>query len=367
MGLLSFFKKDKRELVKTHIDEEHIKADERLKASVQKSQALESQLARILAIEKEKRDKLKEVDKDSQRNKLLKEQKLDLDAHRHGKVIRLGKFYKDVINGRFKKKPIMVTDKNGEVLLGEFGDFVFMEGGKIGIVEKGGDFLSYGKSLHHALYKPDGFENMIRARQIRIPIDKDGNYTEDIEYKELPEPIDAEFDEETGQLKRIIWSKVKTSEVKKIIAQKMQTIQDLHGELERQDSVMIKMKQQMDDLNRTLKISKNEAYSSQSELSKNIESFSQMRQRMGELHMKLSNLIETKAMYENLLEKKDAVIEKVLVRLETTGNTKFDRMNAQIKDDLIFYKGILPERIEIKQESPEPERPITQPGDIIKR
>ena len=359
-------KKPKRDRVLIPLNEEQIKSDQRLADSQRESQALKSQLAKILAIEKEKRDKEKEIDKDSKRNKKLQEQEADLKAHLHGKIVKLKKFYKDVLKGKFNKNPIMITDKNGEVLLGQFGDFVFMEGGKIGIIDDKGELMSYGKNLHQAMYKPDGFENMVRSRQIRIPMDKDGNWMEDIEYKELPEPIDAEFDEEKGQIKRVIWSKVKTSEVKKIIANKMEQIHLLQEELERQDSVLINLRNKYNDLNRSMKVSKIEAYSSQSELSKSINEFNEMRKRMGELHMQLTKLTELKAMYESLIDKKDEIINQAIAKLDLTGEPKSDRLKKELMELLEWAKAVLPERVEITQEAPKPEPMMVQPGQILK-
>lgn len=360
-----------------HLDEETIKNNEIIKAQQQKIQAQQAQISKIYAHEKAKNEKSQEKDKESEINKKLHEQKLDLESHRYGKIMWLGKFYYDIYvkNKNLPGKPcflkkskrfLEITDKNDEVVLGKWGDFGIMEGGKLCIKDSDGNLVSYGKSLNHILYKPDAFENMIRRGRFTIPMDKDGNWTEDIEYKEIQEPLDAEFDGE-GRIKKIMWSKVKVSEVKKVIADKMERINYLSNDLEMKESIIIKLKSKIDDLKRALSIYENQSNISQSELSKSLFRFTETEKRLGDLHMQMTKLTELKAIYENLLDRKDEVIMNVLKKLDLTGEPKLDRLKAQLKDDLEFYKAILPERIEIKQEAPQEPKQLIQPGEVIKR
>lgn len=366
MGIFSFLKRKKKDKVYIHIDEDKLKENEIIKAQQQKVMALEAQLSKIYAHEKEKRDKIDDKKKVNELNKKLNEQKLDLDAHRYGKIVWLGKFYNDVlVKKKFKKKPLEIVDKNDEVVLGKWGDFGIMEGGKFCIKDIDGNLMSYGKNLNQILYKPDAFENMCRRGRFTIPVDKDGNWLEDVEYKEIPEPLDAEFDEKTGQVKRIIWSKVKTSEVKKIIADKMEKINYLYQELEIKDSSMIKLKEQIDDLKRSLRIYEAQGNIAQSELSKALHKFIETEKRLGDQHSQIIKLTEMKATYENLIDRKDSLIDTLIKKLELTGEPKLDRLKASIKDDLEFYKAILPDRVEIKQEVEKEVKP-SQPGELIK-
>jgi len=377
-SIKNFFGIDKRKNIYMHLDEDTIKNNEIIKAQQQKIQAQQAQLSKIFASEKAKKEKEREKDKESEINKKLREQKLDLEAHKYGKIIWLGKFYYDIYvkNKNLPGKPcymkkykrfLEITDKNDEVVLGKWGDFGIMEGGKLCIKDSDGNLVSYGKSLNYILYKPDAFENMVRRGRFTIPVDKDGNWIEDMEYKELPEPIDVEYDGETGKVKKIIWSKIKTSEVKKIIADKLEKINYLSQELEMKESIIVKLKSQIDDMNRAIKIYENKANISETNLSKSLFRFVETEKRLDDLHTQLTKLTELKATYENLLDRKDEVIANVLKKLELTGEPKIDRLRAELKDDLEFYKAILPEKVEIKQEPiPEPKL-ITQPGEVIKR
>ncbi|MEK6882591.1 MAG: hypothetical protein AABY22_23420 [Nanoarchaeota archaeon] len=366
MGILDFFFK-KRVKVLTHLDPELLKQNEIIQAQQQKIQSQEAQLSQIFAKEKEKRDIENAKDKENELNKKFKEQKEDLDAHRYGKIIKLKNFYKHLLLNKKYRESLEICDKNDEVVLGKFGDFGIMEGGKLCIIDNKGELMAYGKTLSHILYKPDAFENMFRRKRFLIPMDKDGNWTEDIEYKEIPEPMDAEFDEETGQIKRIIWSKVKTSEVKKIIANKMEQINSLQTELERQDGVIIILKQEIDDLKRTLRIYNSQSDIAQTNLSKSLSRFLETEKRMGEMHMSLTKLTELKAVYENLIDKKDDIITSLIKKLELTGEPKLDQLKASIKEDIEFYKAVLPDRVEITEEAPKEPKPVTQPGDVIKK
>lgn len=200
------------------LDEDTIKRDDKIKELVKEVNTLKEQIAKESAKKKQDSEKIDEKKLENDFNKKLNEQKLDLEAKKYGKKIKLSKFYKHLFKDDKFKERLEITDKNDEVVLGKFGDFVILEGGKLGIEDSEGNLMSYGRSLNQVLYKPDAFENMAKRGRFTIPMDKDGNWIEDIEYKEIPEPLDSEFDEETGKIKHINWSKVKTSEVKKVIA-----------------------------------------------------------------------------------------------------------------------------------------------------
>jgi hypothetical protein len=371
MGIVSnitnFFKKDKK--LYTHIDEDLIKRDEIIKSQQQKIASQDIQLAKIAAIEKNKRDDKKDKDLESERNKKLIEQKEDLKANKHGKIIWLGKFYHDLYVKRphyFKKKPMEITDKDDEVVLGEWGDFGIMSGGKLCMKFKDGQLATYGKSLSHVLYKPDAFENMIRRGRFTIPMDKDGNFIEDIEYKEIPEPIDAEYDEETGRIKRIIWSKVKTSEVKKVIARLYEEKNYLNQELENRETLVIKLKATLEDVQRTLNTYRLQYDITQTQLSLNLNKFNESDKRIGDLHIQITKLTELKSMYENLLERKDSIIGAMMMKLEKITDPLYDRILESVKDDLKYYREILPNKVEVRQEQPIEARMPSQPGDKIR-
>ena len=349
-----------------NLDEETIKSNEIIQAQQEKIMSQETQLAKVIAKEKVKKEKEKEKDKESEVNKRLKEQALDLQANRYGKVIKLSKFYKQILKSKVRDK-IEICDKNDEVVLAKFGDFVIVEGGNLGIIDSNGNLMSYGKKFNQVIYKPDSFENQFRRGRFLIPMDKDGNWTEDIDYREVPEPLDAEFDEETGKLKRINWSKVKLSEVKKVIADKMEKINYLSNELDYKESVIIKLKDQLYDNTRALKIYENQSEIAETNLSKSLFKFTETEKRLGDLSSSILKLTELKAVYENLLDRKDEIINNVLKKLELTGDPKTDRLRTQIFEEIERYKAVLPERVEIKQEVPREPIPMTQPGEVIKR
>lgn len=364
---LMFWKKPKR--VYTHLDEELLKHNEIIKQQQQKISAQEAQLSKIFAIEKQKRDVQEDSKKENEFNRRLQEQKEELEAHKYGKVIKLGKFYKHLFKNKKFREKLEIVDKNDEVILGKFGDFGIMEGGKLCILDANGDLMAYGKSLSHILYKPDAFENMARRGRFTIPMDKDGNWMEDLEYKEMPEPLDAEYEEDTGKIRHgsIIWSKVKTSEVKKIIQEKMETIHRLQGELETAEDLVRKKNKRIDDLTRDNRTNRAEADIAQSELSKSLNTFIETNKHLGDMHTQITKLTELKAMHQNLLDRKDEVIDGVIKKLELTGDPKADRIRGEIFKEIERYKALLPEKVEIKQEAPIEPRVPAQPGDVLNK
>jgi hypothetical protein len=358
---------DNRKKVYTPLDPDLIKKDETVKALAQKVQAQESQLAKYKAKDKERVDKLKERDKESEQNKQLKEQALDLQANKYGKITSLNKFYNDLlVVKRWKKKPIQITDKNYETVLGEFGDIVILEGGKLGIRDNKKNLLAYGSKLNQIFHKPDAFQNMVRRGIIAIPMDKDGNWIEDVEYQEVPEPLDQYYDEDSGKLK-IRWSKVKTSEVKKVIARIVEEKNDAMGELERVESTLIKLKLENDDLKMTLNTYRTNSEVAGSNLSQAIFKVNEMEKRFSDIHSENMKLMEMKSTYEGIIEAQRNVIERIKDKLDLTGDPKVDRERERIKDELEWARSILPEKVEIKQEAPPMPMPITQPGEVIKR
>jgi len=365
MGFFDKFKTTRKKVV-SRLDEDRITDNEIIETQQGQIVARDSQIAKIYSKEKLKRDLEKESDKKNELNKKLREQKLDLDANKYGKVIKLKKFYKDLMSNKWKNKPLEITDKNDEVVLGRFGDFGFMEGGKMCIIDDKGEIMSYGKNINQVLYKADAFENMVRRGRFTIPMDKDGNWMEDIEYKEIPEPLDAEFDEETGKIKRIVWSKVKTSEVKKVIGLKMEEINMLSQELDLKENTIIKQKKQINDLKRSLMVTETESNISQSELSKNLNIFLESEKRRGEMHTQITKLTELKSMYENLIERKDEVISKMMSKIDQLADPNYEVIKASIKDDLEFYRAMLPEKVEIHQDLPIEQKQLVQPGNPIK-
>jgi len=160
---------------------------------------------------------------------------------------------------------------------------------------------------------------------------------------------------------------VKVSEVKKVIANYLERMNYLSQELEMKETVIIGLKAQIDDLNRSSRVYEGESYVAQTELSKSLYRFAESDKRMGELHMQLIKLTELKAMYESIIDKKEEVINTLIRKLELTGEPKLDRLRAEIKDDLEFYKNILPEKVETIIEPKIPTITPTQPGEVIKK
>lgn len=368
----------KRKIVFTPIDESKIKDNEIVKAQQQKIAAQEAQLSRMLVHEKQKREKEQSKDKDKEKEKKFFDQKQELDSIKHGKIIWLDKFFYQLFLGKPAPRGhisnhysnwgqrLEICDKNDEVVLGNYGGIGIMEGGKLCLRERNGELVSYGKSLHHVFSKPDAFENMARRGRFLIPMDKDGNWMEDFEYKEMKEPEDFEYDEETGQVKKIIWSKIKTNEVKKIIARIAEEKNSLAGELEMRDSVVIKLKHKIDEISRKLKIYENQSDTAQTELSKAIEKTMSIERNFANVYAENAKLLELKSTYESLIIEKDKVIDKVLSKLDTSGDLKSDRLKAELKDDLEFYKAILPERVEITEEAPKEPKELVKPGQVLR-
>jgi len=281
----------------------------------------------------------------------------------------LGDFYKKVLithKAYFKKRPLEIVDKNDEVVLAKWGDFGIMEGGKLCIKDKDGNLMSYGSKLNHVLYKPDAFENMVRRGRFTIPQDKDGNWMEDIEYKELPEPLDAKFDIETGKVKRINWSKVKTKVVKDIIADYLEKVNYLSGELEMKEGVVIKLKGIISDLQRSNRTLSTEVDISETNLSKSLFAFTETQKRLSDLNTQLSKLTELKATYESLLDKKDYIIEMVINKLDASTDPRFDTLKETIMSDLERAKALLPDQVTINAPEHKEQRQPVQPNEPIK-
>jgi ElaB/YqjD/DUF883 family membrane-anchored ribosome-binding protein len=360
MGIKDWIFPDKRKDMFMHLDPDRIERDEIIKALIQKNNAQEAQLSRIFANEKEKQESGEQESINQETVHRLNEQKKDIDANKYGKVTSLKLFFNRYFKDKQFRDKLELCDKNGETVLGKFGDLVLMEGGKIGILDSENKLVSYGRTLSQVIYKPDGFENQINRNMILIPCDKDGNWIPDIDYIEMEEPIgyEGEYDGQ-GQIR---WGKVKKKELKKLISDKEEQLREVTNNLEREETISQSLKRENDDLKRALEMSKTENYSKQSEVSQITNDFSQVNTKFNELYRRYSNLTELKATYEGLLAEKDAIIEKIKSKLEQTGDTNFEKAKKAVMQDIEFYEEKFKDKsIEISQ----PPEPKVVPGQVL--
>jgi len=357
---------DKRKKILMHLDESQIKENEIIKAQQQKIASYETYFGQLQAREREKKHEEEQEIINQELVEQANEEAKDLKANKYGKVTSLKKFFtKYIYNKQFRNK-LELCDKNGEIVLGKFGDIVLMEGGNLGILDSDNKIVSYGKTLSQVIYKSDGFENQINRNMILIPCDKDGNWTPDLDYMQMEEPLGVEgkFDDGTG---KIIWGKVKKSEVKKIVARLMQENQEVTQELEMQEQNILELKQSFDDLSRRYKLLENKSHSSESNLSQVMKVHSDMEARWGDMQNRLTNSTELNLMWQQVIDKKDQIINNILNKLEEATNTTYQRVKQEIMNDLQTYKGILPSQNTEIIKPEKLEEPPVQPMQPIKK
>lgn len=340
------------------LDPSLIKENKIIGEQQKKIMTLEAQLSRYKAVERQQRDSVDQKKEENENIENLKRQETEIKDKKYGKAIGLKNFYKELLsNAKFREK-IEVTDKDDTTILGNFGDFVIFSNGNMGIIDVHGNVLSYGKSLRSVIYKPESFLNQLRRKRILIPCDKNGVFYPDIEQVEVPEltNIDGKF----------VWAKMRTKPLKEMILEKQKLINDLSEHCTLIEQSNVDLKRDLDDTKRAIKVYINSADNSKTELSKSMDKSIQFEQRIGEMQMKIVQLMELKSMNERIISSVEEINKELLTKSVEIGvKDEFSKTLDKVKDLLEWSKTQIPKSITNVMPEQKVERPPSQPGEKV--
>lgn len=358
MGFLNWLFSKKTERVVYPLDPNLIKTEKIIEELQKKNMTLESQLSEQKAIEREQRDANMQKNEDAENIGDLRNQELEIKNKKFGKVIGLKQFYKVLLTNKKFADSLEITDKDDTEIFGKFGDFIILSNGNLGVMDVHGNVLSYGKNLRSVIYKPEGLLNQLRRKRILIPCDKNGVFYPDIEQAEVPELtyLDGQFQ----------WAKMRSKPFKDAIIEKQKIINEVSEHCSFVEQENVDIKRELDDTKRALKVLNNQSDNSKTELSKAMDKSIQFEQKIGDMQMKIVDLMQLKTMNEKIISSIEKINAELLVKVEELG-VKPEMLKTQdaIKDLIEWAKTNVPKSItQIMPEERVEKAPI-QPGQKI--
>ncbi len=349
MGILNFLFKGKTQKETQYpLDPELIRVNRTVKAQAQEIQTLKAQLSEVLAEKRQEQESEITEDKDELLRQRLKSDETEIKKSKFGRSASLRKFFAD------KKllEKTEICDKDDNDVFGKFGDLLILDSGRLALTDTNGNVLSYGMDLNNVIFKPGTFINQLKRGRILIPYDKDYNPVVDWEEEEIN---DIKYDEEEKCYHETLKAKEKA---KKLLIKKDQEIRGLTDELSKVENINIDVNKEYDELKRTVKLQKGQIDSSNSELSTIMEQFSQFQMSYGDIQRKVTSLTETKAIYEDIINRQEVVIEKLLAQFEESGDkTEFRKAYSQVKEVIDYAKTRLPQQVIISEQEKEEKIP----------
>jgi len=292
------------------LDQDLIERDSLVNALSKKLQSQDAQISKFLAEEKLKKEKLKQEDFDKDQINELKRQSVESKKKMFDGTIFFRDIYRNVL---FKKKiynKMELTDRNDKVIFGKFGDFVYIPNIGFGIVERNSNkIVSYGPTLDHVIYKPDGLGNQLRRGRILLPVDENFQHLPDIEKVSIPECM---RDEEGG----IVWAKVAEKPLLEMVQDKEEEISEFQIYIEKLEKDKIKLVSENRDLRRALSLVQNTSENSQSQLSQAMDKSIQFEQKIGGLQMRVIKMQEVQNINDKLIDALENINDNLLRKVE---------------------------------------------------
>lgn len=345
MGILNFlFKNKSQKEIQYPLNPELIRENRIVNALKRENETLKAQISELLAERRQEQENEIQEDKDELLRQKLKEDETEIKKTKFGRSASLRKFFAD------KKllEKTEICDKDDNDVFGKFGDLLILDSGRLALTDVEGNVLSYGMDLNNVIYKPGTFINQLKRGRILIPYDKDYNPIVDWEEEEIN---DLKYSEEDKMYHETLKAKEKA---KNLLIEKDQEIRRLTSELSKVENINIDVTKEYNELKRTVKLQEGQIDSSNSELSTIMEQFAQFQMSYGDIQRKVTSLTETKAIYEDIMNRQEAVIEKLLAQFEESGDkTEFRKAYAQVKEVIDYAKTRLPQQIILKEEQEE--------------
>ena len=352
MGIFDIFKKKQVEQV-TPLYPERIKDNELIAGLQSNIQALQAQISKLLAEKARAEEKIKPDTHVDETVESINKQFLEIKEKKFGNSFSFGKLFaaKFGVNPKRTNLDIELTDKDDEVVFGKFGDIVALSPGRLGITNHEGRLISYGQTLSNIIHKPDSLKNHLKRLRIPLAIDKDGNYTPDIETEEYPETIydeDAEILDEDGNstgLRGVYRTAHEhRTPLNKQIVRLMEEKEVLRGKLETTEAKLIKLTSITKDQAMVIRLLEKRSDISQSTLSQALDKTMQIEGKFSETSSKIAQLTELKAHAETMAVTYQNIVDKLMRKIELHGDKGMaELIKSEIMDDIASIKELLPQ------------------------
>lgn len=365
------------------LDEELIRRDQIIKAQQQQIQARDTQLGKIKATERQKKEEQKGEEYSQEIAKRLNKKEKEIRKKRFTHTFSLRKFMNLIGNQRNPSKfgrKIEITDKDFKTTFGYFGDLVISDNGYLLITDHKSDIIHYARNMSQLVWKPEALSNYMKMNRIPLAVDEDMNPSPDFEEEEHPDVMYFKdevlknrngkpvIDKKTGEPVKGVYkeTEIRQRPVKQMLIQREERIRKMQGYTERLEKMNIDKDHKIQDQDREIKA-----------LSKRIEVLNVDRVKsenlsmetnkiIGEVHEKVTKLTELNAIHENMLTKKDEIIKTLIDKMRKHGEeTDYEDAKQEVKEDIEFYQKVLPKERIVEPSETEKIREIAQPGQPL--
>lgn len=329
----------------TPLDPDLIERDTIVNAMSRKLQSQDAQLSKIDAQSKLKSELDDQLFRDQEQILNLQQQEIDKKKEKFEGSLGFDELQKMLSKTKFRDR-IVIADRNGEVIFGRFGRFLFLPNGWLGLQERdSGKIISYGQNMDQVIYKPESLRNQLMTGMLRLPCDKNFKFYPDIEKVMVPEPL---FDEETGQIK---WAEMREAPLLEMVQRLKQESMDKDGYIEQLEADKIGLVSHLNDVKRALGIHKKTAEVAQTETSKAVGATMQYQTSIGDLQRRVVHLQEMKTINDKLISGYEEINQKLLDKMEEVGDkTKFREVLGTVQGLIEWSKENIGETIIEKQE-----------------
>lgn len=338
------------------VDEQSIKDNKIINELVKKLKSRDAELSRVKADQNLKAQDQQESSEMDNMAEELQRQSSNLKKKRYGGATSLKDIFLSLDKKNYRNK-VEITDKNDKRIFGIFGNICVLNNGHLGLQDNNGRILAQGPTMRHIIYKPESLGNQMRRKRILMPCDENHIFYPDIEEIELPETI---YDEKEGKIK---WATVRKKPLKQLVQEKDEIIRDSHNYIEKIEQDKVDLVNKNRDLERALRVQKNMAENSQSELSKAMDKSIQFEQKMHGLQMRVIGLQEMKNINEKLIDGIKSINLELLEKVqEVGGKTEFTKALDMVQNLMSWAKDKLPETVIAESHTQMPQKPQKQEG-----
>jgi len=341
--IINLIKKKPVDRIVYPLPSEIIKRDQLINELTKEKESLKGQISNYLAKNKLKKEREKEFDEEQDTIKDLRGQIKEMNEEEYCGAFSFGKFYEKLMKD--KKFLIDITDRDDLVLFGEFGDFIILKNGDIGIVDKVGNVLSHGKQLNQIINKPGSLGNQLKRKKISLPCNKDMVFIPDLAEVFLPE---FTLDKKAKSGEQLNWAKVSEKTLEEHLVKKEIQLHNQNEYIERIEKTKADLLRSNKQLKRENEIIKNSKKGIEVELSRNISNRKQFENKIGKLQNQITLLRKMKKLNDDMVNKLTKINDELRDKVEDMGvKSEFDKVLGTVQDLIDWSVSKLPQKVPI--------------------
>lgn len=321
------------------ISEDLIKSNKKVEELSKAKASLESQIAKIKAIEVQKKESKSQEEQDNEIAKTLQQEGMQINKERIGNTLSLKSFFNKILRDK-KYKDFEIADKNDETSY-KFGDILLTTKGFLVMTDSNGKIRSMTTFPRDFIYKPESILSQVKRKRFLTAADKDGEFIPEIDDIIVPQ---LTYDEETKSYQK---SKEIRKSAREIIIDLDTRLRDAKKKNETLEMTTCDLREENRDLKQGNDILRRDNKLKQTAFSEAINQINNSSLEHSEIQRKIVSLTETKTILELENSSLKGIIEKLLNQLEETGSMtqyrralaiinevrEFERVNPPVQED----------------------------------